>query len=179
MRRSERQRVVAGEVAQVRSGRDEQRVESGGGGGRLRAGETFGVEEQLGHGTNVGADDRPARRSVSDVLTRSAPAIRLAGLALGTAALLAACSGSPNKAAASAACAEPIASASSYSASVLADQKAAATAETSKDPTKVADVRADQGKLQLAWAQLITAHEKCFPDDSVAAAREYLTGPGG
>jgi hypothetical protein len=116
---------------------------------------------------------------VSDVLTRPARVLRLAVTALGSVALVGACNGSPNKAAASAACAEPIASASSYSASVLADQKAAATAEQSNDPTKVDNARADQGKRQLAWAQLITAHESCFPGDSVAAAREYLTGPGG
>ena len=119
---------------------------------------------------------REPRRSVSDVLTRS---LRVVALALGSVALLAACSGSQNKAAASAACAQPIASASAYSASVLADQKAAATAEKSSDTTKVDDARADQGKVQLAWAQLITAHESCFSGDSVAAAREYLTGPGG
>jgi hypothetical protein len=70
-----------------------------------------------------------------------------------------------------------VASASSYSTSVLADQKAATTA--SADPTRLADVRADQARLQQAWAELISANEKCFPADSVAAAREYLSGPGG
>jgi hypothetical protein len=114
---------------------------------------------------------------VSDVLPRRVPQNRLAALTLMVAAAIAACGGSPSKPAASVACAKPVASASSYSASVLADKKAAATA--SADPTRLADVHADQARLQQAWAELISANEKCFPADSVAAAREYLSGPGG
>jgi hypothetical protein len=93
--------------------------------------------------------------------------------------VLSACgSGSNGKAATSASCAAQVASASAYDEVVTGDKIAAASAERSSDAPRAAAARSSQAKVQLVWAQLIYAHRSCFPDESVAAAKEYLTGPG-
>lgn len=54
-----------------------------------------------------------------------------------------------------------------------------ASTNASASPNSAADnALADAATRQQQWAQLITAHPSCFSGDSVAAAKEYLTGPG-
>jgi hypothetical protein len=117
---------------------------------------------------------------VGDVLQRASGFLRLAAAGCGCVAVLTACgSGGSGNAAASASCAAPVASASTYDKAVTAAKIAAAAAQRSSDAPGTEAARGDQARLQLAWAQLIYAHRSCFSADSVAAAKEYLTGPGG
>jgi hypothetical protein len=73
----------------------------------------------------------------------------------------------------------PVASASAYDKQVTAAKVAAAAAIQASDKPAQERALGAQGTLQLAWAKLITANPTCFSADTVAAAKEYLTGPGG
>ena len=93
---------------------------------------------------------------------------------------LGACSSSSGgKASTSPPCVTPVASASAYDKQVTAAKVSAAAAIKASDKAAQDKALGEQGTLQLAWAKLITAHPSCFPSGTVAAAKEYLTGPGG
>ena len=176
--RSSGERVVAGEVAQVRPRRHQQRVEPGLGRGGHRARQSFGVDEQLGHGANVLPSETSHRPGV-----RWAPCSRPA-LSCGprrcSCVALAACSSSSGG--------DPPRRPHAYVRSQARRRTTGrsppprsprpppsrpATRPRSKEPS------ATQGTLQLSWAKLITANPSCFPSDTVAAAKEYLSGHGG
>lgn len=74
---------------------------------------------------------------------------------------------------------QPVASASAYDKQVTAAKVSAAAAIKASDKAAQANALGAQGTLQLAWAKLITANPSCFPATTVAAAKEYVTGPGG
>ena len=117
-----------------------------------------------------------ARRTVGAVPATRSPlwAALLVCVALG------ACSSSSGgKASTSPPCVTPVASASAYDKQVTAAKVSAATAIRASDKAAQDKALGTQGTLQLAWAKLITANPSCFPPDTVAAAKEYVTGPGG
>jgi hypothetical protein len=93
---------------------------------------------------------------------------------------LAACSSSSGGASSTpSACVRPVASASAYDRQVTAAKVSAAAAIKASDKAAQQRALGTQGTLQLAWAKLITANPSCFPSDTVAAAKEYLSGHGG
>lgn len=76
-------------------------------------------------------------------------------------------------------CVAPRASSSAYSSAVQRQQRLSAAAQSAGNTTDNDVARARQGQLQQAWAAFILAHQSCFDADTVAAAKEYQTGPGG